>query len=309
MDLRELTAFVTLAEELHFTRAAERMGLGQPQISQLIRRFERDCGATLIERTTRSVSLTPAGKAVLPHALRAVQEMRLVQRSAILGGGSVLGEVRLGYAGASSRPWLPSITRAVRHSAPGVSLQFRSMVYAASGPGMVVSGDLEIAFSRRPLRHSGLEDQVFEYEEVMVGLPSDHRLVGEAEIDLEKLRDESWVMFPGTQGSTVREMGFQLAGEAGFAPRVVQEAPDSYTILGLVAAGVGVTLTLSSVAHVSTPGLVLKRLAGAPIYMAATVVWSAQASRATRAVVDVITQMHPPPPRPSGIVLDGTLPR
>lgn len=306
MDLRELTAFVTLAEELHFTRAAERLGVGQPQMSQLIRRFERDCGATLIERTTRSVKLTPEGAAVLPHARRAVKEMRLVQRSAILGGGGVLGEVRLGYAGASSRPWLPSITRAVRRSAPGVSLQFRSMVYAASGPGLVVSGDLEMAFSRRPLRHSGLEEQIFEYEEVMVGLPSDHRLAGEPEIELAQLRDEPWVMFPGTQGSTVRDMGLDLAREAGFTPKVVQEAPDSYTILGLVAAGVGVTLTVSSVAHVSTPGLVLKRLAGTPTYMAATVVWSTQASRATRAVVDVIAEVQPPPPRPAGIVLDGS---
>ncbi|WBL19481.1 LysR family transcriptional regulator [Citricoccus sp. NR2] len=306
MDLRGLTAFVTVAEELHFTRAAERLGIGQPQMSQLVRRFERDCGATLIERTTRSVHLTPEGKAVLPHAQRAVQEMRLVQRSAILGGGSLVGEVRLGYAGASSRPWLPSITRAVRRAAPGVSLQFRSMVYAASGPGLVVSGDLELAFSRRPLRHPGLEEQLFEYEQVMVGLPSDHPLAEEPEIDLAQLRDEPWVMFPGTRGSTVRDMGFELARDAGFTPRVVQEAPDSYTILGLVAAGVGVTLTLSSVAHVSTPGLLLKPLKGTPIYMAATVVWSAQASRATRAVVDVITEVQPPPPRPSGIVLDGS---
>lgn len=304
MNLQEVNAFVTLAEELHFTRAAERLGIGQPQFSQLIRRFERGCDVTLVERTTRSVSLTAAGRAVLPHAQRALQEMRLIRRSALLGGGTVLGSVRLGYAGASSRPWLPAITRAVRRGAPGVDLQLRSMVYGGAGPGLVVSGDLEIAFSRRPLQHSGLEEQLFEYEQVLIGMPTDHPLADREEITMSDLKDEPWVMFPGTQGSNVREMGMRLAAEAEYVPRIVQEAPDSYTILGLVAAGVGVTVTVSSVRHVTTPGLALVPLAGQPRYMAATVVWSAQASQATRAVVEAITQVQPPPERPAGNVLE-----
>lgn len=304
MNHFELTAFLTLAEELHFTRAAERLGVSQPQMSQLIRRLERECGAELVERTTRSVSLTTAGRAVLPHARRAVQEMNQVSQSAKLGGRAVLGTVRLGYAGASSRPWLPTITRAVREHTPGVDLQLRSMVYGGTGPGMVVSGDLEISFSRRPLRHSGLVEQLFEYEEVLVGVPSDHPIANRTEIEVSELKDEPWVMFPRNRGSTVREMGFRLAAEANFVPRVVQEAPDSYTILGLVAAGVGVTLTVSSVTHVTTPGLTLVRLAGAPVHLAATIVWSAQASQATRAIADAITRLLLPPQRPKGIILE-----
>jgi DNA-binding transcriptional LysR family regulator len=303
MYLQQIRAFIALAEELHFTRAAERLGISQPQLSQLIRRLEQDLEAQLVERTTRRVVLTTTGQAVLPHARQALQEMRLMQRSAKGWTGDVQGTVRLGYAGASSRPWLPPIARRVREDTPGVELRLQSMIYGAQGPGRIVSGDLDIVFSRRPLKHPGLLDRIFEYEEILVGLPSDHRLAGVGEVALTDLRDEPWVMFPGAYGSNVREIGFELAREAGFEPNVVQEAPDSYTILGLVAAGVGVTVTVSSVRHIRTPGLKFLPLAGERQFSAATVVWSAHAHRATLAVIDAIEKVAPTPRRPRGKVL------
>src|SRR5699024_8488519 len=164
MNLQQIRAFIALAEELHFTRAAERLEISQPQFSQLIRRLEDRLEVALVERTTRKVVLTTAGKAALPHARRALQEMRLIQRSAQGLKGDIQGTVRLGFAGASSRPWLPSIARKIRKSAPGVDLQLQSMVYGAQGPGRIVSGDLDITFSRRPLSHKGLIERIFEYE-------------------------------------------------------------------------------------------------------------------------------------------------
>lgn len=304
MNLQEIRAFVALAEELHFTRAAERLEMSQPRFSQLIRRMEAEVGTLLVERTTRKVALTTAGQAVLPHARRALQEMKLIQRSARGHIGDVRGTVRLGYAGASSRPWLPVITRAVRDETPGVDLQLQSMVYGARGPGRVVSGDLDITFSRRPLTHHGLLDRVFEYEEILVGVPTDHRLAGSGTVDLAELRDDPWIMFPGASGSNVRDIGMRLTAEAGFVPNVVQEAPDSYTILGLVAAGVGVTLTVSSVRHVRTPGMVFLPLSGDRYFTAATIVWSARANRATFAVLDAISKISPVPRRPRGKVIE-----
>lgn len=302
--MQEIRAFIALAEELHFTRAAERLEVSQPQFSQLIRRFEEGVGVLLVERTTRKVSLTTAGHAALPHARRALQEMKLIQRSARGLKGDIQGTVRLGYAGASSRPWLPAIARSVRENIPGVDLQLHSMVYGARGPGRVVSGDLDITFSRRPLTHAGLVDRVFEYEEILVGMPTDHRLAGSGAVALSDLRDEPWIMFPGASGSNVRDIGMKLAAEAGFVPNIVQEAPDSYTILGLVAAGVGVTLTVSSVRHVRTPGLTFLPLSGDRRFTAATIVWSAQANRATLAVLDTINQVSPSPRKPRGKIIE-----
>lgn len=304
MDLKLLQAFVMLAEELHFTRASERLGMAQPVMSQWIRKLEDECGVALVERTTRAVKLTAAGSAALPHARQMVEASRLMGRAIQQEGTPVLGSVTLGYAGASSRPWLPGITRAVRREAPGVDLRLRSMVYANSAPSLLMAGDLHVAFSRRPLTYTGLDDRVFEYERVLVGVSTDHRLAEHEEIDIRELVDEPWVMFPGQQGSTVRDMGMRLADQAGFVPKITQEAPDSYTILGLVAAGVGVTMTVSSVAHVDTPGLKLTPLAGRPRYLTATLLHRRKPSRATQAVLDVLAELHPAPARPSGVVLD-----
>lgn len=302
VDHRLLQAFVVLAEELHFTRASERLGITQPQMSQWIRKLEQRCGAPLVERSTRVVRLTPAGRAALPHAKAAVESMRLLQRSVQLDDTAVVGAVTLGYAGASSRPLLPEITRHVRQLAPGVELTLQSLVYAGAAASHVLSGDLDIAFSRRPLTQRGLVDRVVEYERILAAVPSDHPLARNEVIDVADLVGESWVMFPAGRGSSVRDMGTQLTRAAGFVPRIAQEAPDSYTILGLVAAGVGVTLTVASVAHVSTPGLALRPIAGAPQYLAATILHSAHPTRAARLVLDIIEHLHPTPPRPDGVV-------
>lgn len=276
--------------------------MAQPLMSQWIRRFEQELGQSVLERTTRAVRLTPAGEAALPHARQALESARLMARTAELEGAPVLGSVTVGYAGASSRPWLPAIARAVRRDAPGVDLQLRSMVYAGAAPSLVLAGDLDIAFGRRPQTYAGVADRIFEYERVLVGLPSDHRLAGQDEIEIDELRHLPWVTFPARQGSSVRDMGVRLAGRAGFTPRVVQEAPDSYTILGLVAAGVGITLTISSVAHVETPGLALVPLAGPPRYLVVTVLHRRNPGAATAAVLEVLAALHPEPPRPEGIV-------
>lgn len=304
MDVKTLEAFVMLAEELHFTRAAERLGVAQPLVSQWIRKLERELGEPVVGRTTRAVKLTAAGEAALPHARQVVESARLMTRAVHQEGVPLLGSVTLGYAGASSRPWLPGIARAVRRDAPGADLRLRSMVYAGAAPSLVAAGDLDIAFGRRPLTYSGLGDRVFEYERVLVGVSSDHRLAGQEQIDIRELASEPWVMFPAQQGSSVRDMGLRLANRAGFTPRLVQEAPDSYTILGLVAAGVGVTLTISSVAHVETPGLALLPLAGPARYLTATLLHRKKPNRATEAVLEVLAALHPEPERPEGIVLD-----
>ena len=304
VDLKMLQAFVMVADELHFTRAAERLGVAQPLVSQWVRKLERELGEPVVKRTTRAVKLTAAGEAALPHARQAVESARLMTRAVGQDGIPVLGAVTLGYAGASSRPWLPGIARAVRREAPGVDLRLRSMVYAGTAPSLVAAGDLDIAFGRRPMAYPGLQERVFEYERVLVGLPSDHRLAAQEEIDIGELEHLPWVTFPAQQGSSVRDMGLRLANRAGFTPRIIQEAPDSYTILGLVAASVGITLTVSSVAHVETPGLALVPLAGPAQYLAAILLYRRKPNRATAVVLDVLDNLHPEPPQPAGLVLD-----
>ncbi|MGF9663207.1 LysR family transcriptional regulator [Arthrobacter crystallopoietes] len=304
MDLKYLQAFSVLAEELHFGRAADRLGVAQPQLSVWIRRLERELGVELFDRSNRAVRLTAAGEAVREPVRRTLLAMQMVKRVALLGESGIVGQVRIGYPGASSRSVLPQLTRAVRTRHPGIDLKLQSQVYGGSAPAQVAAGAIDIGFSRLPVHNKDVNVRIFTYERIVAALPADHRLASAPTVRLQDLAVQPFVSFPATQGSTVRDAVKRLTGEAGFEPRILQEAPDSHAILGLVAAGVGVTLTVSSVQHIQFPGLVYRDLAGEATYLASVVVWPRHnVSRPAQAVLDVMEQIMPTPEKPRGRVL------
>jgi DNA-binding transcriptional LysR family regulator len=306
VDFKYLKAFAIVADELHFGRAAERLGVAQPQLSVWIRKLEQQLGVELFDRSNRTIRLTEAGHAIREPVRKALLALQQVNRAALLGSVGVVGQVAVGYAGASSREVLPPVARAVRAAHPGIELRLQSMVYAGFAPAQVAAGALDIGFSRLPVRHKDVSTRVFSYERIVAALPADHPLAAQDSVALQDLAAEPFVTFPATQGSTVRDAALRLTAEAGFTPRILQEAPDSYAILGLVAAGVGVTLTVSSVQHINTPGLVYRELSGEPTHLAAVIVWSRHnVNRATGAVLEIMEQILPTPDSPSqGKVLD-----
>ncbi|MFE7630935.1 LysR family transcriptional regulator [Kocuria sp. NPDC057446] len=296
MDTRHLRAFVAVAEELHFSRAADRLGVSQPQLSQQIRKLERELNATLFDRSTRSVRLTDAGSAALEPARALLRDADAVRHAALVGRSEVFGRVTIGYAGASSREILPRLARAVRSEHPGIELALQSLVYGGTAPAQVAAGTVDIGFSRLPVRRTDVNSRVVVYERVVVALPADHPLAAGATVRVKDLADEPFVTFPATQGSTVRDAMMRVTAAHGFTPRVLQEAPDSYAILGLVAAGMGVTITVSSVQHIDTPGLVYRDLAGSPMHLAAVIVWRKnENSTAVHAVLEVMEEIIPTP--------------
>lgn len=305
MHLKYLRAFAVLAEELHFGRAAERLAVAQPQLSVWIRRLEQELGVALFERSSRTVRLTDAGHAVLEPILKTLESASLIERAATLGSSAVVGQVLVGYAGASSRDVVPPLAKAVRTAEPGIELKLKSLVYGGLAPAEVASGAIDIGFGRLPVRDKDVRTRVFSYERLLVALPEDHPLASAGTIQLTDLAQEPFVAFPATIGSNLREATTRLALEAGFSPHVMQEAPDSYAVLSLVAAGVGVTLTLSSVRHINPPGLVYRELAGPPTYLAVVVLWRHHGvGRATQAVLDIFERIMPTPPEPAGRILN-----
>ena len=294
MELRHLESFVATAEELHFGRAARRLHLAQPALSQQIKQLEAELGTRLFHRSTRSVSLSDAGAALLEPARGILRDVELLKRSARLGPSEVVGRVTLGFTGASSRGALPELARAVRAEQPGIELMLVGQTYAGTAVADIAAGRLDIGFARLPLADPGLQSIVFAREELVVALPSDHPLAERERIAVADLAGEPFVTFPGVQGSSVREALMRVAVEAGFAPKIVQEAPDSYTILSLVAAGVGVTLTVSSVQHIEPPGLVYRPLEDPPPPLeAALVSRRGDHSAAVRAVWEIAGRILP----------------
>lgn len=296
VELRYLTAFIAVAEELHFGRAAKRLQMAQPPLSQQIRQLEKELGARLFDRNTRSVRLTGAGESLLEPARGVLEGVDFAVRAAKAAGRGEYGRVTVGFAGASSHETLPLLTRAVRAAHPGLELVMRGQTYANVALSRVVDGSLDLGFVRLPVTSPEVRTRVIEEEELICAVPSDHRLAARDEVPIEELAEEPFVSFPANAGSTLRDALVKACVTGGFNPRVVQEAPDSYTILALVAAGVGVTLTLTSCQHIQQTGLVYRPLSGEPTKLRAALAWrSDNSSAALRTVLEVAERALPTP--------------
>jgi DNA-binding transcriptional LysR family regulator len=296
VELRHLSSFIAVAEELHFGRAARRLQMAQPPLSQQIRQLEKELGVQLFERSTRSVRLTSAGEAFLKPVRTVLEDLDIAQRVAKAAGRGEYGRVTVGFAGASSHATLPRLTRAVRAAHPGIELVMRGQTYANRALAGVADGTLDLGFVRLPITQHGVEHRVIGEEELVCALPSDHPLARQSSITVADLADEPFVSFPARTGSSLRDVTLQTCEAAGHHPRIVQEAPDSYTILALVAMGVGVTLTLTSCMHIQQTGLVYRPLSGTPVVLQAAIAWRADnPSAALHSVLDVATEALPTP--------------
>lgn len=297
MELRYLAAFVAVAEELHFGRAARRLQMAQPPLSQLIRQLEKELDVQLFERSTRSVRLTSAGETFLEPARRVLDDVDLAKRAARTAGTGEYGRVTIGFGGASSHAALPRLARAVRAAHPGLELVMKVRTYANVVLEGVADGTLDLGFVRMPVDRPGLRTRIIENDRLVCALPTDHPLAGKDEIDLADLAHEPFVSLPANSGSTLRDAMTRTCEETGFTPKVAQEAPDSNTVLALVSAGVGVTLTLKSVEHVCQGGLVYLPLADRTVWLQAALAWRADnPSAALRAVLAIGERELPTPP-------------
>jgi DNA-binding transcriptional LysR family regulator len=307
VELRDFEAFVAVAEELHFGRAAARLHISQPPLSSRIRQLEHDLRLRLFDRNTRTVSLTDAGQRLLEPARRVLNEVEAAHgvAASIVTGDQ--GRVRIGFAGASSQRALPLLTREVRSQYPGIELALQSQTYVFTALDQLQSRSIDLAFARLPIPHPDLAWRVVEVEELVCALPAGHPRATDVAIHLADLYDEDFVSLPDDQGSILQSTMYALCVTAGFRPRITQIAPDSSTVLALVAAGAGVTITLSSVSPAQTVGIAYRPLTDiTPSHMFATLVWRRDdPSPALRHVLDV-SRVALPIPDLSGFDVQAT---
>lgn len=247
MDVHHARAFLAVAEELHFGRAAARLRMAQPALSRLIKALEKDLGAPVFERSTRHVSLTPAGAALVEVAreLVAVSERaRDTVRGAVTGE---TGVVRLGFAGASINRSVARLAREVRARCPGVRLELHSSQFSPQGLERVISGDLDLSVGRWDFLPADVRSYLVGRERLIVAMSRTHRLASASSVAMADLAEEEWITLPGGSMSALSNRLQSLARTAGFVRRVREHAPDSWTQTLLVDAGVGIALTLDSV--------------------------------------------------------------
>lgn len=298
MELHHVRAFLAVAEELHFGRAAQRLHMAQPPLSRTIKQLERSLGSALFERTTRSVRLTVQGQALLPHARAIVAAFDDAERAVVHAGAGETGHVRIGFAGPSSHRPVSDLARAMRSAYPGIELGLTSFVYGSDSVGQLMSHELDMAivrFSDGP--PPGIAARVVQRESLVIVLPSDHALAGRQHLAMEELSEQAWVVLDAASGSVVREALFERAHAAQYVPRIAQQAPDSWTIMALVAAGVGISLSIDSAfTTLDRRGLSVIPLAGADPHTRASLAWrSDDPSPALRRVIEMSEQVFPGP--------------
>ncbi|WP_210604574.1 LysR family transcriptional regulator [Brevibacterium oceani] len=247
MDAKQIRAFLVLAEELHFGRAAERLQMTQPPVSRLIRNLETSLSAQLFDRSTRSVRLTAAGEALVQPARDILMSHQLAEAAVKAAGQGEVGHVRLAFTGIATHTLVGRLAKLVRNTHPGIQLSLQSATFALPSIEGVVDGSFDIAFGHWPFIPQTVETRMIAEEALVVAVHNGHPLAGRSSVSMAELEGEDFITLPSNPGSTTIERLYSLSQAAGFNPNVVQVAPDSWTILSLVGAEFGCSVTVSSV--------------------------------------------------------------
>jgi DNA-binding transcriptional LysR family regulator len=270
LPMTELRAFVTLAEQLHFGRTADRLHITQPALTKQIQRLEEAVGGALVRRGYREVRLTAAGEVLLPHAARLLEESAAaldIARRAVRGQ---LGVLRLGF-GLATVQLLPDLLLRFRSAFPGVELRLRDMPTPAQ-VGALVSGDLDVGFVRLPISEPGIETRPVLRERLVVLLGSHTRW--RAREGLRSAAREPFVTISRSTSASFHDHVIAVCRAAGFTPNIVQETNELFTMMMLVQGGLGIALAPSSVTIRRPAGVRVKTVKEAEAAWDIGIAWS-----------------------------------
>ncbi|MFF3892695.1 LysR family transcriptional regulator [Streptomyces sp. NPDC001812] len=262
MELRQLRSFLVLAEECHFGRAAARLHVAQPALSQQVKQLERELGVTLFNRSTRRVELTEAGRHLTDYARTIVTEeerARIHLRELATGHA---GRVSVGFIGTATYDVLPRVARTVRAKLPGITLDLRGEILTPRLVEGLLSGTFDLAVLRGMVSQENIRTTPLRSEPLVAVLPAHHRLADRPGIPLEALAGEPFVIHPSQSRSSMYDRVLAACQRAGFRPDPLIEIAETATLVVLVAAGHGVALVPQSVQSLSLEGVTYVPLTG-----------------------------------------------
>ncbi|MBP0495899.1 LysR family transcriptional regulator [Roseomonas sp. SG15] len=272
MDFRQLRYFLAVAEELNFTRAALRVGIAQPPLSAQIRALEEELGTSLFLRDKRRVSLTPAGEAMVRHtrhilqqAARAADEVRAIRdgRQGVIGIGAVYATI---YT------LIPRVLRRLAQTHPGITVRVEEMTVAQQVHALTAE-EIDVGVLRGSVTDPELEIRVIQEEPFVVALPADNPLVNEQVLDPETLLPQPFIVVTQRPGSDYAARIADVFLQTGRTPQIVQEVKDMHTLIGLVAAGIGVAIVPASVTALQPPHVAFRPLRAVSARMVTSIAW------------------------------------
>jgi DNA-binding transcriptional LysR family regulator len=260
MELRHLRYFIAVAEELHFGRAALRLGIAQPPLSQQIQRLEQELGVSLFTRSTRRVELTPAGRVFLVEVGRVFAQSERAIRAAQRASRGEVGHLAIGFVPSADLDILPRVLGLWRPRFPHVEVEVHTLL-----PGQQIEalhqGHIDVGFLRLPVDDDGLVIESIHREPLVAALPERHPLARRARVRIADLKADSMILFPRRIAPGYHDLLVGVCRRAGFTPRVAHETESIQTNIGLVAAGLGVSLLPAAIRNLQRAGVAYRPLA------------------------------------------------
>jgi DNA-binding transcriptional LysR family regulator len=260
MELRHLRYFVAVAEELHFSRAADRLNIAQPPLSQQIHQLEKELGVQLFFRTKRKVELTAAGKVFLENAYKILTSIEKACKTAQQAYKGEIGKIAVGFTGTAIFDILPKLMQYYRMRCPFVDLTVHQL-NTENQIQSLLKKEINIGILCAPVINTDLEFEVIHQDPFIVALPENHPLALETNsIEVQKLSSELFIMTPRKAGQIYYDIIINICHHAGFSPKIVQEVHELHTALSLVSAGMGITLVPYSIQDFHINGIVYRQL-------------------------------------------------
>ncbi|WP_414618806.1 LysR family transcriptional regulator [Calothrix sp. CCY 0018] len=272
MELRHLRYFVTLAEELHFGRAAERLHIAQPPLSQQIRQLENELGFELFHRTKRKVELSEAGKLFL---IEVQQIFRQLQQAIFLGkqiSRGEIGKLILGFVSSAAYNILPDFLLHFRNNNPNINLELHELT-TDEQLRWLQSGRIDVGFIRPPVNENTYESKIIFQESLIIALPENHPLANQEKVSLQYLKNESFILFPRLLAPGLYDLIISFCQQVGFSPHLAQEAIQMQTIVSLVAAEIGVAIVPESLQNLQRTGVVYKSFVEETPQVSIAMIW------------------------------------
>jgi DNA-binding transcriptional LysR family regulator len=265
MELRQLRYLQVLAEELHFGRAAQRLGIAQPALTQQIQSLERDLGARLFQRTKRSVHLTIAGHLTLEQATRTLEQAERTATVARKAGRGEQGSVEIGYVGSAAFSGILSkITFDYRKTNPDIELHLHELDITQQVDD-VSHGRIDVGFIRPPVRQwpDGMTSLTLSREPIIIALPKGHPLSRRRAVALAALANETFITTYFEEGVGFHAQVVAMCRAGDLVPRITQRGRQFAAITSLVGAGLGVAFVPDSLRNLRVPNVVYRPLDGA----------------------------------------------
>lgn len=259
IELRHLRYFIAVAEELHFGRAANRLHMAQPPLSQQIRQLETQLGFQLFYRTKRSVQLTEAGEVFLQESRKLLRQLDQAVRTGRQVSRGEKGQLAIGFVSSAAYNVLPRILRSVRADLPEVKLELHELTTDQQLQWLSDSR-VDVGFIRPPIDDASLQTMVILEEPLVVALPENHSLIHQSQISLLSISSAPFILFPRPLAPGLYDQIISLCQQSGFSPNVVQEAIQMQTIISLVAAEIGIAIVPVSLQNLQRTGVVYRSL-------------------------------------------------